>query len=138
MELRKHEIAINPAVIVISECITVTSAMRKHARWAHSSIASILGEPEAPRTRETSVARIASPLITASDLGNGGAVKTSDESRQEIGLREVAMARKWSPGSKKARVTSDNPLMAAFSRLRSTLSSRQGTLYPHYLQLLIC
>ncbi|DAA79604.1 TPA_exp: Uncharacterized protein A8136_0377 [Trichophyton benhamiae CBS 112371] len=36
-------IAINPIALVTTECIAVTSAMRKHARWAHSSVAAILG-----------------------------------------------------------------------------------------------
>ncbi|KAK9473955.1 uncharacterized protein V1510DRAFT_311813 [Dipodascopsis tothii] len=36
-------IAINPTSLVINECITVTSAMRKNARWAQSGVASILG-----------------------------------------------------------------------------------------------
>ncbi|KAK9464683.1 hypothetical protein V1512DRAFT_267671 [Lipomyces arxii] len=36
-------IAIDPISLVISECITVTSAMRKNARWAQSGVAAILG-----------------------------------------------------------------------------------------------
>lgn len=36
-------LAIDPIALVTTECITITSAMRKNARWAHSSVASILG-----------------------------------------------------------------------------------------------
>lgn len=36
-------VAIDPVALVISECITVTSAMRKNARWAQSSVSAILG-----------------------------------------------------------------------------------------------
>lgn len=36
-------VAVNPVALVISECVTVTSAMRKNARWAQSSVSAILG-----------------------------------------------------------------------------------------------
>src|ERR1700761_8198882 len=36
-------IAIDPIALVTQECITITSAMRKHARWAQSSVSAILG-----------------------------------------------------------------------------------------------
>lgn len=36
-------VAVDPVALVTTECITVTSAMRKHARWAHSSVSAILG-----------------------------------------------------------------------------------------------
>src|SRR5215471_6555777 len=40
---RAVPIAVNPVALVTTECITVTSSMRKHARWSHSSVAAILG-----------------------------------------------------------------------------------------------
>jgi len=36
-------VAVDPVALITTECITVTSAMRKHARWAHSSVSAILG-----------------------------------------------------------------------------------------------
>ena len=36
-------IAIDPVALITTECITVTSAMRKHTRWAQSSVSAILG-----------------------------------------------------------------------------------------------
>lgn len=36
-------VAVDPVALITTECITVTSAMRKHARWAQSSVAAILG-----------------------------------------------------------------------------------------------
>ncbi|KAK9480121.1 hypothetical protein V1514DRAFT_326464 [Lipomyces japonicus] len=36
-------ISISPVSLVINECITITSAMRKNARWAQSGVALILG-----------------------------------------------------------------------------------------------
>ncbi|KAJ6144511.1 hypothetical protein N7470_008406 [Penicillium chermesinum] len=49
-------IAIDPVALVTTECITVTSSMRKHARWAHSSVSAILGGNAGTRVydRETS------------------------------------------------------------------------------------
>ncbi|ORY18311.1 hypothetical protein BCR34DRAFT_554010 [Clohesyomyces aquaticus] len=37
LNVRPISVAVNPVALVVTECITVTSAMRKHARWAHSS-----------------------------------------------------------------------------------------------------
>lgn len=36
-------ISVDPAFLVINECIAVTSAMRKNARWAQSGVSAILG-----------------------------------------------------------------------------------------------
>ena len=41
--LSKISVAINPVALVTTECISVTSAMRKNARWAQSSVSAILG-----------------------------------------------------------------------------------------------
>jgi brefeldin A-resistance guanine nucleotide exchange factor 1 len=41
-------VAVDPVALITTECITVTSAMRKHARWAHSSVSAILGGSSAP------------------------------------------------------------------------------------------
>ena len=36
-------ITINPVALITTECIAITSAMRKHSRWAQSSVSAILG-----------------------------------------------------------------------------------------------
>src|SRR5258707_1280672 len=36
-------VAVDPIALITTECVAVTSAMRKHARWAHSSVSAILG-----------------------------------------------------------------------------------------------
>ncbi|KAK9430752.1 hypothetical protein V1505DRAFT_344051 [Lipomyces doorenjongii] len=41
-------ISINPISLVINECITITSAMRKNARWAQSGVSAILGTGSPP------------------------------------------------------------------------------------------
>ncbi|KAK9450275.1 uncharacterized protein V1518DRAFT_440749 [Limtongia smithiae] len=45
-------ISISPVSLVINECSTVTSAMRKNARWAQSGVASILGVPNEDSAQE--------------------------------------------------------------------------------------
>jgi brefeldin A-resistance guanine nucleotide exchange factor 1 len=38
-------LSVDPVFLLINECTTVTSAMRKNARWAQSGVATILGTP---------------------------------------------------------------------------------------------
>lgn len=101
---RPITVAIDPVALVVTECITVTSAMRKHARWAHSSVSAILG-------------------------GATGAVKTSPPSprkQRPLTLEEEAITNRWGLRGKKGKSLQDNPLMAAFARLRSDLKGCKG------------
>ncbi|KAF2838962.1 cytohesin-2 [Patellaria atrata CBS 101060] len=96
-------IAVDPVALVVTECITVTSAMRKHARWAHSSVAAILGggssrPPPTPRTH-----------------------KPKQASASSINLEEEDSVSRWGLRGKKGKSMQDNPLMAAFARLRADL-----------------
>lgn len=93
--------------LVVAECITVTSAMRKHARWQHSSVSAILGgnsskPPPHPVNWKKSRSRPAVP----------------DE--------DEALPSRWGLRGKKGKSMEDNPLMAAFTRLRSDLKSCKG------------
>src|ERR1700761_3312728 len=102
---RSHNVAvaIDPVALVITECITVTSAMRKHARWAHSSISAILGGvPSKPP-----------PLDVGSRRG------TPVPPEEDAGWR-------WGSRSKKGKSLQDNPLMSAFTKLRSELRTCKG------------
>jgi len=95
-------VAVDPVALVVAECITVTSAMRKHARWAHSSVAAILGSSS---TRAPAVQR-------RDRVGQGvvGAAETDE-----------AMPSRWGLRGKKGKSLQDNPLMSAFARLRNDL-----------------
>jgi brefeldin A-resistance guanine nucleotide exchange factor 1 len=100
-------IAVDPVALVITECIAVTSAMRKHARWAHSSVAAILGGsstkvPPYVEGRRGPVADIATPQ---EDDSLGG---------------------RWGLRGKKGKSMQDNPLISAFTRLRSDLKQCKG------------
>lgn len=108
-------VAVNPVALVVTECITVTSAMRKHARWAHSSVTAILGAS----SHKT-------PMIPKRDRGGQGVISA--------GEHDEAVQSRWGLRGKKGKSMQDNPLMAAFARLRSDLKGCKGM--DIYVQLL--
>jgi len=105
---RPISVAVNPVALVVTECITVTSAMRKHARWAHSSVSAILGGS----SNKT-------PAIQKRDRSGQGVVSGAGE-------QEEAVPSRWGLRGKKGKSLQDNPLMSAFARLRSDLKGCKG------------
>lgn len=99
-------IAIDPVALVTTECITVTSSMRKHARWAHSSVSAILGGNGGSRVYERDTSAPPSPR------------KSAQSSRVD---EDHALANRWGLRGKKGKSMQDNPLISAFTRLRSDL-----------------
>lgn len=99
-------IAIDPVALVTTECITVTSSMRKHARWAHSSVSAILGGNGGSRVYERDTSAPPSPR------------KSGQSSRID---EDHALANRWGLRGKKGKSMQDNPLISAFTRLRSDL-----------------
>ncbi|KAF2396554.1 Sec7-domain-containing protein [Trichodelitschia bisporula] len=95
-------VAVDPVALVITECIAVTSAMRKHARWAHSSVSAILGG--------------ASNRPLPLDTQGRSRVVLQAQMQEEEGL-----GGRWGLRAKKSKVVQDNPLMSAFTKLRSDL-----------------
>lgn len=93
-------LAVDPVAFVISECITVTSAMRKHNRWAHSSVAAILG-----------ASGVSSRLSNPPSPRYEGAVVPDN----------LPLANRWGLRGKKGKSMQDNPLISAFTRLRADL-----------------
>ncbi|KAI1946887.1 GDP/GTP exchange factor for ARF [Ophidiomyces ophidiicola] len=113
-------IAVDPIALVTSECITVTSAMRKHARWAHSSVAAILGGSGSFRTPDWD------PPIPSTPQNPTSGTHTNDKSTPSksntIGSdSDFALAGRWGLRGKKGKSLQDNPLMSAFTRLRVDL-----------------
>ena len=104
-------VAVDPVALVVTECITVTSAMRKHARWQHSSVSAILGggtsKPPPYRMR------------SKDDKST-----TPEQLKKTDG--EEALASRWGLRGKKGKSMEDNPLMASFTRLRSDLKDCKG------------
>jgi hypothetical protein len=111
-------VAVDPVVLITTECITVTSAMRKHARWAHSSVSAILGG-------STSPSNLGRYSTLGDDLGHirGHRSKLSPTGSNEDG----GLANRWGLRGKKGKSMQDNPLMAGFGRLRRELVGCKGS-----------
>ena len=116
-------IAIDPVALITTECITVTSAMRKHTRWAQSSVSAILGGG-------TSVSN-----GRRSNASHGGNDNASSPSRLPHRIKmtdggseggDGTVASRWGLRGKKGKSIQDNPLISAFARLRHDLRGCQG------------
>ena len=101
-------VAIDPVALVVTECITVTSAMRKHTRWAHSSISSILGSSNTPR-------QLPSPARATNHE------RTRASNKIDLIEDDGSPASRWGLRGKKGQSMQDNPLMSAFAKLRADL-----------------
>ena len=132
-------IAVDPVALITTECITVTSAMRKHARWAHSSVSAILGGGAPMSAKRDS---------KSSPRSDG---KSSESQRPNVGSRTASngvrvnddsLASRWGLRVKKGKSMQDNPLMSAFARLRSDLrgctSSHQDSESHYYTTDSMC
>ena len=115
-------IAVDPIALINTECITVTSAMRKHARWAHSSVSAILGGG-ASSTYRGPYSRYTQEQDDKSQIN--GTIGGSSTPPTEEG----SFANRWGLGirGKNKKSLQDNPLMSAFARLRSDLRGCIGT-----------
>ena len=114
-------VAVDPVALITTECITVTSAMRKHARWAHSSVSAILGGSS---TQGYETSRPSSPR-------EGLTIRKGQRGRELVGTPsegewEGGLAHRWGLRGKKGKSMQDNPLMSAFARLRSDLTGCKG------------
>jgi hypothetical protein len=111
-------VAVDPVALITTECITVTSAMRKHARWAHSSVSAILGGSSTPMSPGFQ----SRPSTPREDTAG----KKGTNPRNSIGFTDVAddggLANRWGLRGKKGKSMQDNPLMAGFGRLRRELT----------------
>jgi hypothetical protein len=115
---RPVSVAVDPVPLVISECISVTSAMRKHARWAGSSVSSILGGNPNPIQLGPP-----SPLLRPGSKSSAASIGID-------GTQDIGVANRWGLRGKKGKSMQDNPLMAGFGRLRHELSSCKGNEQP--------
>lgn len=114
-------IAIDPVALVTQECITITSAMRKHARWAQSSVSAILGGGSG-RLQELEYHKPMAKKPEGSGRANVPSIR--DPSRVASGGDDDdSLANRWGLRGKKGKSMQDNPLLSAFSRLRRDLAS---------------
>ena len=113
-------VAVDPVALITTECISVTSAMRKHARWAHSSVSAILGGGTAPARDSFESSRPASPRAGLARKGRSAGLTVEG---QEEG---TGLAGRWGLRGKKGKSMQDNPLMSAFAVLRRDLAGCKG------------
>ena len=114
-------VAVDPVALITTECITVTSAMRKHARWAHSSVSVILGGSSSPSNTVRQGSQPATPGDDFNITKKYKARTSLNEADEEGGL-----ANRWGLRGKKGKSMQDNPLMASFGRLRRELVGCKG------------
>ncbi len=115
-------VAVDPVALITTECITISSAMRKHARWAHSSVSAILGGSSSPMNPSLQNSQ---PSTPRDDLGTRKGYRS-----RSSGLADGddgGLANRWGLRGKKGKSMQDNPLMAGFGRLRRELSGCKGT-----------
>ena len=115
-------VAVDPVALITTECITVTSAMRKHARWAHSSVSAILGGGSSA----AAPAFNSRPATPRDELASRKSSKAGRVSHVEEGLEDDSLANRWGLRGKKGKSMQDNPLMAGFGRLRRELQGCKG------------
>ncbi len=114
-------IAVDPVALITTECITVTSAMRKHARWAHSSVSAILGgTPSVGGGRDTG------RLPRHSDKSLTAEQRHSAKVTNGVTGDDDTLASRWGLRGKKGKSMQDNPLLSAFARLRNDLRGCTG------------
>jgi len=98
-------VAVDPVALITTECISVTSAMRKHARWAQSSVAAILGGTSSGYGSVQ--AAIPPPSPRSSVLPRGGkgvkAEGKEGETRIEVPGLDVGLTNRWGLRGKRGK-----------------------------------
>ena len=113
-------ITIEPVALITTECITITSAMRKHSRWAQSSVSAILGGSTG-KQQETEFYNQSSRSNDFSSRQKGP--KIADPAKAELnGAGEQSLASRLGLRNKKGKEVKENPLLSAFARLRRDLA----------------
>lgn len=127
-------VAVDPVALVITECVTVTSAMRKHPRWAQSSISAILGGPASTTNPPSARLEIPGrPRTAGGSLESGRQqmlgkrkvsqdVTTNARSSEDSGLARGLLRSRRGQG----HTLQENPLLNAFATLRGILKNCTG------------
>lgn len=116
-------IAIDPVALITTECITVTSAMRKHTRWAQSSVSAILGGGASVSGGRESNTSYKGKDTTSSPSRLSHRTKIVDTVLEG---GDGTLASRWGLRGKKGKSIQDNPLISAFARLRHDLRGCSG------------
>jgi golgi-specific brefeldin A-resistance guanine nucleotide exchange factor 1 len=112
-------ITVNPVTLITTECVTITSAMRKHGRLGQSSVSAILGGGSG-RTQER---QHSIPLARSNVPAEGKrAPSMANPGAATLNGGDYTLAGRWGLRGQRGRSQQDNPLMSAFTQLRSDLS----------------
>ncbi|KAH7349362.1 Sec7 domain-containing protein [Plectosphaerella cucumerina] len=106
---RPVSVSVDPVSLVISECISITSAIHKHARSPHSSVSAILGGSPTPVQVGPPSPALPGRKSIATTLGGDSA--------------DPSLTNRWGLRGKRGKSIQDNPLMAGFGRLRHELAT---------------
>ncbi|PHH83963.1 hypothetical protein CDD83_2712 [Cordyceps sp. RAO-2017] len=106
-------VAVDPVSLVIAECISITSAIQKHAVLPNSSVSAILGGSPNPiqlgSSNFTPKSRSRSPLL--------------DTNADESVCDAISANSRWGLRGQKRRSMQDNPMVASFGKLRYEVAS---------------
>lgn len=117
---RPVSVAVDPISLVISECISITSAIQKHARSPHSSVSAILGGNPNPVQLGPPSPSLRSRNRNSTDSGDGSG--------------DASVANRWGLRGQKGKSMQDNPLIVGFGKLRLDLAGTKGLyLVPVYM-----
>ncbi|ROT34831.1 Sec7 domain-containing protein [Sodiomyces alkalinus F11] len=106
---RPVSVSVDPVSLVISECISITTTIQKHAHSPHSSVSAILGG-------SPSQVPIARPSLAAHSQDTSITLDNED-------TIEPGPTNRWGLRGKRGKSIQDHPLMAGFGRLRLELAS---------------
>ena len=112
---RPVSVAVDPISLVISECITITSAIQKHARSSHSSVAAILGGSPNP-------IQLGPPSFTSKDKSKSPAAGTNGSGDT---IQDDLATNRWGLRGQRGKSMQDNPLIAGFGRLRHDITGKK-------------
>lgn len=108
---RPVSVAVDPISLVISECISITSAIQKHARSPHSSVSAILGGN--PNSINLGGINASSRTRTKGQAAAASGTDSNDD---------LAGNSRWGLRGQKGKSMQDNPMIAGFGQLRHELS----------------
>lgn len=118
---RPVSVAVDPVSLVISECISITSAIQKHARSPHSSVSAILGgNPNSINLGTTSATSNPKGKTQLNVPGRDG---------------ELNINTRWGLRGQKGKSMQDNPMIAGFGTLRNELAGVKSMLETAVLSL---
>lgn len=111
---RPVSVAVDPVSLVISECISITSAIQKHARSQHSSVSAILGgNPNPIQLGPPSPSLRGQSKSPPGDVGGDAA-------------QDAVLSNRWGLRGQRGKSMQDNPMIAGFGKLRHEIAGSKG------------